>query len=204
MVAFSCIKLYFMNRLLLISALLIAVSSCTKQKPPVVTEPVMKYIDLHNAAVTSQTYYKLDLDGNGSIDLYLSTTLIGDPIHKQDRLDFEVMSVPFVNLQVIDNSEIGKRMNKGELISKNPAEGFMWYEITHIVLSEKVVPETGAPFWQGEWKDAAHHYLPVQVMRNGQAFHGWVELSMDTITEQLILHKAAICEEANKEVKAGY
>jgi len=196
-----------MNRLLILAILFVSVASCTKEKnqqPPVVTPPAMKYIDLHNASVKYQSIGFIDLDGNGAIDLYFGTTLIGDPIGKQDRLDFEVTSVPRVNLQVIDNSEVGKRMNKGDAISKDPADGFLWYELTHIVMAEKVIPESGAPFWQGNWKDASHHYLPVQLIRNGELFHGWVEISMDTNAEQLILHKAAISTEAGKEVKAGY
>jgi hypothetical protein len=196
-----------MNRLLIISTFLVTLASCSKenpQKPPVVTDPTMKYTDLHNMPVKYQTITVLDLDGNGSIDIYFGTTLIGDPILKQDRLAFDVTSVPDVNLQVVDNSDVGKRMNKGEAIGKNPADGYMWYEITHIVLLEKVTPETGAPYWQGEFRDASHHYLPVEIIKNGQAFHGWVELSMDTIGERLILHKAAISIEADKEVKAGY
>jgi hypothetical protein len=195
-----------MNRLLCFFLVSITAVSCTKEKPPVITEPspVMKYVDLRNSAVTPHKHYALDLDGNGTIDLYFSTTLIGDPIQKQDRLDYEVTSAVFANLQVIDNSEIGKRMNKGDVISRIAAEGFMWYDITHLVLAEKVTGEIGAPFWQGGWKDASHHYLPVQLIKNGHAFHGWVELSMDTSNENLILHKAAISTEAEKEVKAGY
>src|SRR5689334_19528884 len=121
-----------MTRLFVCSILMFSVVSCTKEKPPVITEPdpVMNYIDLRNSAVTPQKHYGLDVDGNGTIDLYFTTTLIGDPILKQDRLDYDVTSTVSVNLQVIDNSEIGKRMNKGEVISKNPAEGYMWYEIT--------------------------------------------------------------------------
>jgi len=164
----------------------------------------MKYIDLLNARIKSPTIGVIDLDGNGTIDLYFGTTLIGDPIFKQDRLVFEAVSEQYVNLQVIDYSEVGKRMNKGDVISKNAADGFMWYELTHLVLAEKVIPVNGTPFWQGNWKDASHHYLPVQVVRNGELFHGWVEISMDTNAEQLILHKAAISTESNKEVKAGY
>ena len=198
-----------MNRTFVYSIILVALASCNKQPPlkpppPVVPDPVMRYTDLHNAQVKYESVAFIDLDGNGSIDLYFGTTLIGDPIFKQDRLAFEVMSTPFVNLQVIDNSDVGKRMNKGEVIGKNPAEGFMWYDVTHIVLLEKVTPETGAPYWQGQFKDASHHYLPVQIMTNGKAFHGWVELSMDTSNERLILHKAALCTEAEREVKAGF
>jgi len=198
-----------MNRTSLFAILLISLVSCTKNpplkpEPPVVTDPVMRYTDMHNALVKYQSIAFIDLDGNGSIDLHFGTTLIGDPILKQDRLAFEVTSAPFVNLQVVDYSDVGKRMNKGDVIGKNPAEGFLWYEVTHIVLLEKVTPETGAPYWQGQFKDASHHYLPVQIMRNGEAFHGWVELSMDINGEKLILHKAAISTEAEKEVKAGY
>ncbi|HYO23056.1 MAG TPA: hypothetical protein VER36_11675, partial [Flavisolibacter sp.] len=79
-----------------------------------------------------------------------------------------------------------------------------WYEVSSIVLAEKVIPLHGEVSWRGLWKEATHHYLPLQVEKNGQIFLGWAEISFNTDTQKLILHKAAISTESGKEIKAGY
>ena len=44
--------------------------------------------------------------------------------------------------------------------------------------------------------------LPACINKDEKPYHGWIEISFDTVAEKLILHKAAISTEANKTVKA--
>ena len=59
-------------------------------------------------------------------------------------------------------------------------------------------------YWDGIWKRASHHFLPVQVTRNGKTYNGWMEISFDMSGDKLVLHKAGISTENDKEIKAGY
>ena len=59
------------------------------------------------------------------------------------------------------------------------------------------------PYWEKEWKDVSHKFLAIQVKRDGKLYHGWIELSMDTVNSKLILHRAAIAKEAGRQVRAG-
>jgi hypothetical protein len=197
-------KFYLMNRFFYLAMIICFASSCTKTKTPVSPPPNMKYTNLHDSAVGHQHLQRLDLDGNGTYDYRFSTTLIGDPILKQDRLVFAVVAQVNCRLLAIDNSDSGKQMQKGEVISTKPPKGYDWFDVLSVFMTEKIIPESSEPFWQGDWKDASHVYLPVQIKANGLRYNGWIELSVDKANERIVLHQAAISTEAEKDVIAGY
>jgi len=193
-----------MSRSSILILCFILIASCQKKENDVLPAPKMKYIDLHQSEVNMSTTKRIDVDEDGTIDFSFKTYLIGDPILKQDRHVFVVGSTIETYLLAIDNTETGKRMEKGDLIGLMPPSGFEWFQIAQIVMTEKVIPESNPNYWRGEWKDASHHFLPIQVRRNGLRYNGWIETSMDTNGERMILHKAAISTEAHKDVRAGY
>jgi hypothetical protein len=127
--------------------------------------------------------------------------LVGDPILQRDRLQFIAHSKIDDNLLNNDEDQ-SPVLNRYDLISETH-QGYQWYEISAIVLAEKITTMTSV-FWEGLWKNASHKYLPVQIKRNNKLYHGWIELSFDTAAEKLILHRSAISTEAGKDVKAGY
>ncbi len=182
--------------------------SCQKENtaineplPPSPTHPVMIYNDLRSAEVKYGQFKNIDIDNDGSFDLLFDVTLLGDPILQRDRLQFYANSRQERNL--LNNSQDQSTvLNLMDPISKiHP--GYTWYEISAILLAEKIITFNGNS-WEGLWKNVSHKFLPVQVQKNGKLYHGWVELSFDTIKETLILHKSGISTEEDKEVKAGY
>lgn len=195
-----------MRKLLYTGAVIILLASCKKDNtviapPPTPAHPQMIYTDLKEAEVKYGKLKLLDIDGDGSYDFRFSVCLVGDPVLQRDRYQFYVSSTIDRNL-LNNEADESPVLSTGDSISKiHP--GYQWWEISVIVLAEKIVTNTGN-YWQGLWKDASHKYLPVQVEKNQQVFHGWVELSFDTVAEKMILHKAALSKEADKAVKAGY
>ena len=93
-------------------------------------------------------------------------------------------------------------MNKTDRLGAKH-DGFDWFGVSSIVLAEKLVPLNEAPYWGGTWKEASHHFLPVQLTKEGKAYYGWIEISFDMSAEKLVLHNAAISSEGDKEIKAG-
>lgn len=176
-------------------------SSCTKDpiEPP--AHPVMQYKDLQNAEVKYNQLKAVDMDNDGVTDFWFSTLLVGDPVLQRDRRQFYAHSKANTNL-LNDANDESPVLNKLDLISKKQ-DGYEWYEVSAIVLAEKIVTMTET-FWQGAWKNASHKYLPVQIKRDDKLYHGWIELSFDAVEEKLVLHKAALSTEADKSVKAGY
>jgi hypothetical protein len=165
-------------------------------------DPQMRYTDLQNAEMKHSQPYFLDIDGDGSTDFSFSTMLVGDPILQRDRLQFIAHSKIGTNLLNNDNDQ-SPVLNNGDKISV-PYPGYEWFELSAIVLAEKITGMTEPMHWAGLWRNAVHRYLPVQLKKNGKFYNGWVELSFDSLSEKLILHKTAISIEAGKEIKAGY
>jgi hypothetical protein len=194
-----------MNKLLTLILVLLLLSSCEKNpvcEEPVDTHPRMHYTDLHNAEVKYQTFKRVDIDGDGRNDFLFSTLLVGDALGQRDRLQFYANSSIDAYQPVNEHEESPVLSKDAPITLQYP--GFTWYDITAIVLAEKITLISGETYWDGLWKNASHKYLPVQVVRNGEPYLGWIEISFDTTAEKIILHKAAISTKAGKEVKAGY
>ena len=176
--------------------------ACMKRAAEEVPHPAMHYTYLNDLEVKMNEYSHVDVDGNGSPDYTFHTMMVGDPVLKRDRQQFLVGSKIETSL-LNDNNDQSPKLSKGDMIGLRE-EGYSWYEISSLLLTEKIISEGGVTKWQGLWKEANHNFLPVQVIRNGQRYLGWIEISFDLENQQLILHKSAICLESGKEIKAGY
>lgn len=183
-----------------VSILFFACSKKTPLNPPVTSHPVMAYKSLADKEVKYGQSQYIDIDNDGSTDFKFSVLLVGDPILQRDRVQFYANSGIKRNLlnNQVDESPM---LNKGDSIGKLHS-GYTWWEISSIVLAEKIVENNGS-HWEGLWKNADRKYLPIQIEKNNKLYHGWVELSFNTVDEKLILHKAAISTEEEKSIQAG-
>jgi hypothetical protein len=194
------------NRIVVILFLSMAFISCRKDvlKPvPLAADPVsgIRYIDLGEQEARPKKSKSIDLDGDGKVDFSFSTLLVGDPILRHDKLQFYVYSR--VGTYLLSNEQDQSPvLNKEEAIDLEVPD-FNWYEISAIVLTEKVIVEKGPVQWKGLWKEADHKYLPVQIRKSNQYFTGWIELSFDIHYERIILHRAAINTIPNRSITAG-
>lgn len=192
-----------MRKILIVITASVLFIACTKKPPldpPAPSHPVMTYKNLNDLVVKyGQTQY-IDVDNDGSKDFKFDVLLVGDPILQRDRIQFYANSGIKRNLlnNAVDESPM---LNKGDSIGKIHV-GYTWWEISAIVLAEKIVNNNGS-HWEGLWKNADHKYLPIQMEKNNKLYHGWIELSFNTAEEKLILHKAAISIEEEKSVQAG-
>lgn len=189
---------------LVLSVLLLA--ACKKEKATrpgtPVPHPLMQYLDLHDQSIGFGQVKLVDINSDGSDDLLVSTLLVGDPILERDRRQYYISSGTQSRLLMDGNSQSPILGKDDEIKLQHP--GYNWFEVNSLLLAEKIVPMTGNPFWQGNWKAVSHKYLPVQIKKNGDIYNGWIEISFDTASEKVILHRAAVCTEADKTVKAGF
>ncbi len=178
-------------------------SACTKDplEPGPSPLPVMRYNDLQNAEVRFSQAKSVDIDNDGKADFYFGVTLVGDPLLKRDRWQYIAHSKVGTHL-LNDEHDQSPMLHKGDWVYASQP-GYQWFEISAIVLAEKIVTMTET-YWEGLWKNAAHKYLPVQLQKDQKTYNGWIELSFDAGSEKLILHRSAISTEANKAVKAGF
>jgi hypothetical protein len=192
-----------MRKVLIAATISILFAACKKEKAeaPITAQPEMMYKNLQNSEVKYQQAKGVDIDNDGANDFWFAVQLVGDAVLERDRLQFLVNSGIKRNL-LNDANDESPMLNKSDVISKvHP--GYQWWEISWIILAEKITDYNGS-YWQGKWKNADHKYLPVQLEKNGNLYHGWIELSFNSTTEKLILHNAALSKEADKSVKAGW
>jgi hypothetical protein len=184
--------------------IILTLFSCKKEIPtPVTPHPEMEYFNLNNREIKANAAgFSIDVNHDGRQDLHFGTLLVGDPIYQVDKLQFLVTTNIAANLPVNSNEEIPV-MENGELILPADFNGYHWFELSSIILVQKITSVTQPVFWDGHWKNATHKYLPYQVMVDNKRYNGWVELSVDITAGKLVLHKAAVSKEADRIIKAG-
>jgi len=188
-------------------AILLTAVSCKKEKQapgtPAIPAAEMEYFNLMDREIKANApSFSIDVNHDGRKDLAFGTLLVGDPINQVDKLQFLIASNIQVNLPVNDSEEVPV-MNNGDEILPADFNGYRWFELSSVVLVQKVISFTAPDVWEGHWKNAVHSYLPYQVAENGKRYNGWVELSTNLTGEKIILHRAAVCKEANRVIKAG-
>ncbi len=190
---------------LFVLCVLLSIASCSEKDvaaPPPPTHPNMKYTDLQGREVKHGKSQAIDVDGNGTIDFAFYVIYLGDPVFQQDKVRFLAGSNIACNLLVDDNNN-SPIFGTGETIKLGNTPPYEWFEISEVFLGEKIITDNLPPFWQGPWKDVSHKFIATQVVKNGQRFNGWIEISFDTTAEKLVLHRSAVSIDAEKEVKAG-
>ena len=192
-----------MKKILIIAIAALLCIACSKKppiNPPAPSHPLMAYKNLADKEVKYGQSHYVDVDADGSNDFLFSVLLVGDPILQRDRVQFYANSGIKRNLlnNQVDESPM---LSNGDSVKKVHS-GYTWWEISSIVLAEKIIDNTGS-HWDGLWKNANHKYLPIQIEKNNKLYHGWIELSFNTAEEKMILHKAAISKEEDRAVQAG-
>jgi len=194
-----------MNRFLFFALMIISMPACTKDKMPCpddpVVQPIMQYSNLYDAEMKFGQSLRIDVNHDGSTDFYFETLLVGDPILKRDRKQFYAYSKIETCLLHSPEDQTPPLANGDIIALRQP--GYLWFDIAAIVLAEKIIPLTGASYWDGSWKTAKHRYLAIQVKKDELVYNGWIEISFDTSLEKLIFHRAAICKKSGVNIKAG-
>jgi hypothetical protein len=185
--------------------LLVLLIGCDKKDrhdtpPPIPVQ--MRYTKLNDQALGFGQQKLLDLDGDNAADLLFSTVLIGDPVLERDRRQYFLGSMFHVSLLINENEQM-PILNAGNTVAAQAPQGYNWYNANSATLAEKIIPMIGNPSWQGDWKNVQHKYIAIQVAKDNQEYFGWVEVSFDTMTEKLILHRAAIAIQPGRSVIAG-
>lgn len=178
--------------------------ACNKSRPELIVEPhpSMLYKDLADSSIAFGRIASLDVDNNGEKDVLFSTQLVGDPVEQKDKQQWLVTSSFNANLPVNSTEHIPV-LHYLDSIPLNDFSGYPWYNASSILLSQKTITMTTPPYWEGDWKEASHRFIPIQLKKQEGLYNGWIEVSFSTGNEKLILHKAAICKGVNKNISAG-
>jgi len=195
-----------MKRVIVFFSCLAIMYSCKKnvvELLPVQVSPQMVYSDLKDTVVRFNHAVILDIDNDGATDIYFSTLLVGDPISQQDKMQWLVTGAFDTNFPVNNNEAIPVLRVNEAITVKNPA-GYTWYNASSILLAQKTLSIILPPFWIGDWTNVSHRYIAFQLIKTAGVYNAWIEISFSTGNEKLVLHKAAVCRELNRDIKAGY
>lgn len=195
---------------LLVMGCLLVVVGCKKTQeialPQNPSNPIadMVYANYGNKQITPhpQTNTFLDIDKNGTIDVGLSTTLVGDPINVVDKLKFDVLSNFYTSMPINVNDEIFP-LNYGDSIPIKDFNNSEWYNGCRITLFERHEYSNPPMKWFGNWLNAINKYVPFQILKNNKRYNGWLQISEDKSNNAIILHKSAYCTTPEKGIKAG-
>lgn len=184
--------------------MIVLAASCKKEKPlpPPQPEPSMRYTDLGDTAIRINHSATFDLNGDGEWDVFFGTLYVGDPLFHVDKRQWLVGSSFNANLPVNGNEKI-PMLQKHELIPINGFPGYGWFNASMILLTQKIIGIDVPEVWEGDWTNANHRFIPIQVKKNDALYNGWVEVSFSTTEEKLFVHKAAISTDPGVSVKAG-
>ena len=180
--------------------------SCEKDRDTsyVPDHPQMVYRDLSQRVVNIATPAGIDIGGDARSDVWFEIWHTKDDAHNKDIHRFSVSSGESSRLMVDSTRRKSSIIPGGAIISSAGGNGFAWNAPANPELATRTLVRTApAPTWEGDWKDANHKYLAVQVTQNGLVYNGWIELSFDTATERVILYRSGISKEAGKDIVAG-
>jgi len=192
-----------MKKTFTLITLVIFFASCKKGAiiKPVPGRAPMTYINLHDTAISFGQTASFDLNGNGEKDVRFGTMLVGDPLKQVDKKEWLITTSINTSLPV-DAYEQIPVMAANDSIPEFDFEGYHWYPVSTILLAQKIIGEA-YDTWDGAWREATHKFIPIQVRDYRSLYNGWVEISFDTKNEKLVLHRAALCTEHGRTVKAG-
>lgn len=186
---------------ILAALLLLTMAACQKERRLSVPSH-MHYINFKDIKIGFREGKNFDLDGNGTVDIGFKVYVIGDPVLQMDKYRYCAASMIESNFPVNKNDDVDIRRN-GDLIQTENTSDYEWFRVSLAVLAQKNIGLNGPPFWTGVWKDVQHQYLPIQIMKEGKRFNGWVELSFDQAAEKIILHRSGVSTVAEIAIKAG-
>jgi len=162
----------------------------------------MVYTNLSGQSIAFGQSISIDLDKNGRTDIWFMTEQVAYDFNTKVKNSYLVVSGTQCNLAADTITETTPHLERGANITQHNLPGHSWYNVLSFTLMQKVTAANGT-YWEGNWLNVNHKYLPIQVTSGAQLYTGWIEISTDTMSERVILHRAALCRVAQKSIQAG-
>lgn len=191
------------KQLLLISCATLLMMSCSKKETPV-PQTSVEYLNLNNTVVTANNVLTIDLDKDGTADFTVTKELREGDAGENDLLEFRVTSVGQHRILMLDNGTPARK-EEGVLIKNEDELPYRWDPLLSAALVTRVLTlDIANSYWQGEWMNQYNKYLAVQLIKDGKAYQGWIQISFSQILPtRIIVHDAAYNKIAGQPIKAG-
>lgn len=192
---------YFLT--ITLGGLLLTATACSKKDTDVPQQAQIVFKDLNNTLVTQNTPLSIDLDGDGQNDFRISTLLITRGI--DDVLEYLAVS-NVANKVLVTETGIPACKEEGVWIRATHEGSYQWDALEPAVLMSRIFPGNDPlhDLFEGTWNQQTNKYLPVQLVKQGAVYNGWIKLSFKgTAPKGIIVHNAAYNKIAGQPIKAG-
>lgn len=193
-----------MSKQIIVAALtMITIISCGK-KEPISTPKAIEYVNLNHTAVTTNNVLSIDLDKNGTTDFVVTKELRETNAGQDDILEFRVIGAQ-QNRVLVQTDGTPARKDAGSIIRTEDEQGFSWDATTPAVIINRVLtPDPANSYWEGSWLQQFNKYLPIQLLKEGKKYNGWLQLSFSNeLPSRIVVHDAAFNKIADQPIQAG-
>jgi hypothetical protein len=156
--------------------------------------PGIKYFNLNNAIASERKPFSLDIDADGDSEFLFTTILTADGLGESRQ--FIITSAKAS--QVFEMAGRAGVLESGQEIAPgNPFEKNVQPLVT------KRITNSGIS-WAGDWKDVRNKFIGIRFRLRDQDYrYGWIRVSFDQVSEELILHDFAFQTKVKNGIKAG-
>jgi len=138
---------------------------------------------------------EIDIDGDGSAEYNL-----GINVHGGDK----GLYITFFAEGIGENMLMGS--GEGQLLAFNTGDRIKFedakWSLEETFLCERRL-ENGVESWYGDWKDGNARYLPLKFSKGSSVRLGWLLMSVDDVSNELVLHELVIGPENAEELTVG-
>lgn len=179
--------------------LLLLCAACSKS-PRNTPKPAYSHRSLNNVEVRYLKPFSLDMDGDGTEEVFFVVGLINDLTGAHAK--FAAVSVKTAKL--LSKPDSIARLNEGDAVPVLPDHPLEWNGFD-TYLCEMLLPKLNPAdtTWLGAWVAADKKFMGVQFRKGNDTYLGWISASVDTARDCMILHDCAWRHLDGGAVKAG-
>jgi hypothetical protein len=148
------------------------------------------------------TIITVNLIGNEQPELLFDLYRVGDPIEKADKWMWTVVTGSRTYLAIDLQNEIPV-LNSGNSIPVQNFGEYEWFPANEGNLMVRKESEDGSISWSGRWLNVAKKYIAVSPAQDGKRYNAWIEISTNSTTQSLILHRAGVSKIPDVAILAG-
>lgn len=193
---------------ILVPLLMLLAVSCAKKKDDRIPNPNppapadMTYNDLGNVTVTLNQMYPVDLDKDGVGDARFRVLASGSG--SDGTVDDLYQLNPAPRHRVLLNEENRSPVyNLGDTIRFQNIAGYEWMALNVVEMAKRSVSANTPTRWEGNFTNVNRKYIAFQVSRYNSFYNAWIELTIDTAANRMILHKSGVSNISGRPVVAG-
>lgn len=148
---------------------------------------------------------RFDLDKDGRFDILFYTQLVGDPIHREDKMQFRIGTNLHTALAVNAQEET-PRWGYGDAIPDSGSFGtYTWYAATDLLLMQEVTPMLPRTvFWTGSWQHRDIGYIGFTWLGPTGKRLGWISLRAEPEQKQMRIIQAGWFPVGESRAKTGF